>query len=162
MTEDVDTLLKQQGIIRIDKEGAWFYNDLPIINRKIYLFFNQHITKDEEGGYSLKIGSETCRLAVEDTPYVVSDISLVTTESPPENFFKIKLNDETEQALDLATLYIGQDNVPYCTVKRGEFPARFLRAPYYRLAEHIEQEGEEDFYIFLNSKKVYVAFKKRG
>ena len=32
--------------IRIDKEGNWYYQDLHIINKKIYLNLNQCLAQD--------------------------------------------------------------------------------------------------------------------
>jgi len=142
-------------MLRIDKEGNWFYNDLPIINRNIYLFFNQHLTRDEHGAYIVCVGNETSRLFVEDTPFVVMSLDYMQAGSR-EAFFSMRLNDETIEELDLESLYIGKDNVPYCTVKQGRFPARFLRPAYYQLCEHIQPEGEDSFYIMLNSNKKYL------
>lgn len=144
-----------QCLLRIDKEGNWFYNDLPIINKAIHLFFNQHLTRDESGAYIVRIGKETSRLFVEDTPFVVTSIDYIQTKAP-EDFFNIRLNDETIEKLALDTLYIGKNNIPYCRVKEGLFPARFLRAAYYQLAQHVQQEGEDGFYIMLNGRKQYL------
>lgn len=143
--------------IRIDKEGTWFYNDLPIVNRAIYLFFNQHITVDDDGTYSLKIGNETCRLIVEDTPYVVVDVWLEEEAGPGQNTFQIRLNDETQEQLNLETLIIREDNSPCCRVKNEQFPARFLRPAYYRLAEHVVQDEAGRFYIPLNDRNYYLS-----
>jgi uncharacterized protein len=145
----------RQGEIKIDKEGNWFFNGAPIINRQIIDLFNAGIEHDGQGGYRLRVGAETSPIVVEDTPYVVSQINL---EQGPDgrSFFTVRLNDDTIERLSLETFYLGPDNVPYCTVKNGLFPARFLRAPYYDLARHIDQEGEERFCIILNGKKQYI------
>jgi hypothetical protein len=156
VTLEPERILKEKFILKIDKEGNWFYNDLPIINKKIYLFFNQHIEKDSKAGYILRVENETCQLVVEDTPYVVAGIAFVDSDPEKGEYFRIRLNDETEEELDMESFFIGKDNVPYCRVKNGEFPARFLRAPYYCLAEHIHQETEDRFYILLNRKKFYI------
>ncbi len=155
-------MLSEQAVpqdcsIRIDKEGAWFYNDLPIINRAIYLFFNQHITRAADGGYLLSIGAETCRLIVEDTPYVVVDVWLEEAAEPGSSMFHVQLNDETREPLSLETLIIREDNSPCCTVKGGRFPARFLRPAYYRLAQHVVQDPQGRFYIPLNNTNYYLS-----
>ncbi len=155
-----NSFLSEKQTIKIDKEGNWFYNDLPIINKKIFLFFNQHIIKDGKGGYLLQVGKETCKLVVEDTPYVVAKITFVSSDKEGREFFRIKLNDETEEKLDMNTFYIGKDNIPYCRVKKGLFPARFLRPPYYQLAQHIQQEAEDRFCFLLNNKKFYVLVRE--
>ena len=137
----------------IDKEGTWLYNGQPIVNKAIYLFFNQNLEYSPAGGYQVRVGAEVSPVAVEDTPFVVTDVVLV---EQGESFFKILLNDETEEPLDLESLSVGKDNVLYCAVKSGKFRARFLRPSYYRLTEHMQQEGEDRFYIPLNGKKFYI------
>ena len=144
----------------IDKEGTWLYNGLPIVNKAIYLFFNQNLEYNQAGdGYQLRVGAEVSPVAVEDTPFVVVDVVLVSVPQQGEAFFKIFLNDETEEELNLESLSVGKDNVLYCAVKSGKFNARFLRPSYYRLTEHMLQEGEDRFYIPLNGKKFYITSK---
>ena len=58
----------------IDKEGTWLYNGQPIVNRAIYLFFNQNLEYNQAGGYQLRVGDEVSPVAVEDTPFVVTDV----------------------------------------------------------------------------------------
>ena len=141
----------------IDKEGTWLYNGLPIVNKAIYLFFNQNLEYNQAGdGYQLRVGAEVSPVAVEDTPFVVMDVVLVSVPQQGEAFFKIFLNDETEEELNLESLSVGKDNVLYCAVKSGKFKARFLRPSYYRLTEHMLQEGEDRFYIPLNGRKFFL------
>jgi hypothetical protein len=145
-----------QAEIVINKEGTWLYNGLPIVNKAIYLFFNQNLEYSPAGGYQVRVGAEVSPVAVEDTPFVVTDVVLISVPEQGEGFFKIYLNDETEEALNLESLSAGKDNVLYCAVKGGKFRARFLRPSYYRLAEHMLQEGEDRFYIPLNGRKYYI------
>ena len=149
-----------QAIISIDKEGQWFYQGQQIVNRQVYLLFSQSLEQDGNGRYILRIGQETCPIAVEDTPFVVTDIYPVSEGDSGKNSFIIRLNDETEEVLNLETLFVGKDNVLYCAVKEGKFRARFLRPSYYRLAEHIVQEAEDRFYIPLNGKHYYISCPK--
>lgn len=142
--------------IRIAKDGTWFYNDLPIINRTIYLFFNQHLEQDGAGGYRLRVNGETCPVTVEDTPFLVTD---VWRESDPESgrdALYIRLNDETAEKLDLGTLFIRPDNAPCCRVKNSRFPARFTRAAYYRMAEYVVEHEDGRFSIPLNGMHYFL------
>jgi hypothetical protein len=151
---------EDQALISLDKEGTWFYQGQQIVNRQVYLLFSQSLEQDGSGRYILRIGQETCPIAVEDTPFVVTDIYPVSRGDSGKNSFTIRLNDETEEVLNLETLFVGKDNVLYCEVKERKFKARFLRPSYYRLAEHIVQEGEDRFYIPLNGKNYYINFTK--
>ena len=147
----------EQAEIVINKEGTWLYNGLPIVNKAIYLFFNQKLEYNQAGdGYQIRVGAEVSPVAVEDTPFVVTDVVLVSGPEQKESFFNIQLNDETEEPLDLESLSVAKDNVLYCSVKGGIFRARFLRPSYYRLTEHMLQEGEARFYIPLNGMKYYI------
>ena len=46
---DTETFLKDKGTIKINKEGNWFFNDLPIVNNTIYGFLNQIVEADGAG-----------------------------------------------------------------------------------------------------------------
>ena len=46
----------------IDKEGTWLYNGQPIVNKAIYLFFNQNLEYSPAGGYQVRVGAEFPRL----------------------------------------------------------------------------------------------------
>jgi hypothetical protein len=56
----------------IDKEGTWLYNGQPIVNRAIYLFFNQNLEQAPDGAFQVRVGKEVSPVAVEDTPFVVT------------------------------------------------------------------------------------------
>jgi hypothetical protein len=67
------------------------------------------------------------------------------TEKRSDGFYLI-LNDETEEKLDFYNLRMNDKNVPYITVKKGEFEARFSRPAYYEFTKYLNQEGDR-FYI---------------
>lgn len=128
------------GEIRIDREANWYYNGLPIVNRNIYRFFNQHVEHASGGGYELRIGNETCPLLVEDTPFVVQ---LLWQVEAPGQGFAIRLNDGTEEPFAVETLRISTGDVPYCRVRDGRFPARLLRPAWNALAPYVDCDAQE-------------------
>ena len=140
--------------IRIDKEGNWFYNSAPIINRNVFLLFSKSLEKDHTGAYLLRIDQETSPVIVEDTPFVVVDAL------KDGDVLKIQLNDETQEVLDFGSFYIDKNNVPYCAVKDGRFSARFLRKAYYRITEYFEQDEEDRFFVTLADEKFFVRQEK--
>jgi hypothetical protein len=146
--------IEDRAEIVIDKEGAWFYNGLPIINRRIVQYLCGLLEASPDGGYRLRNDREICPIAVQDAPFAV--VSLWVSDGPCRQII-IKLNDETTEPLDLKTLVFSAENIPYCTVKQGRFRARFLRAPYYRLAESVQQDSEEHFFIELNGERHYLC-----
>lgn len=150
MTEDIPACH-----IRIDKEGNWYYQGLPIIRREIYLHLNSCLEKDPSGKYILLMDGEKCYLEVEDTPYVIKEVRLGAGPQPDPPLF-VKLNDETEEELKADTLRVGKDNVLYCKVKGALYDARFLRASYYQLAQRLQYDGEK-YYLVVGDKKFYLG-----
>ena len=138
---------------RIDKEGQWYYQGVPIINRKIYLYLNQCLTKDSTGRHVLLMDGEKCYLEIEDTPFVVREAVLSALPGCKPAFF-VKLNDETEEELKVDTLRVGKDDVLYCRVKEGQYEARFLRAGYYQLADFLQHDGKR-YYLLVEGEKIY-------
>lgn len=141
-------------LLRIDKEGRWFYQDEEITHRKTYLLFSRHLSRDDAGRYVLRIGQEQCPVEVEDAPFVVKTIDFLPLEGQGMKAIWLTLNDETREPLDLPTLRIGPANVPYCRVRGGMFEARFSRNAYQLLARLIQHDEEQDHYsITLDGKK---------
>ena len=135
--------------IRIDKEGNWYYQDLPIINKKIYLYLNQCLSQEPSGRYILSMNGENCYLEVEDTPFVIQEVVASPNPDHPTSLL-LKLNDGTEE-----TLRVGQDDVLYCKVKEARYEARFLRSAYYQLAQFLQQD-EKGYYLLVEENKTYL------
>ncbi|MCK5186338.1 MAG: DUF1285 domain-containing protein [Deltaproteobacteria bacterium] len=140
--------------IRIDKEGNWYHQGLPIINKKIYIHLNQCLSKDPSGRYILEMDGEKCLLEIEDTPFVIKEVSLKTAPGKPPTLF-IKLNDETGEKLSTDTLKVGKGDVLYCEVKDRLYEARFLRASYYQLAQFL-QHDERGYYLLVEGNRTYL------
>ena len=140
--------------IRIDKEGAWYYQGLPIINKNIYLYLNQCLSRDPSGKYILSMNGERCYLEVEDTPFVIQAIELRCNAGQPAHLV-VKINDGTEEPLAAATLRVAADNVMYSRIKQALYEARFTRVAYYQLAEFLRQDGE-GYYLLLEGTKTYL------
>lgn len=121
--------------IKVDKEGQWYFEGKPIVRRDILQELLRLLERDEAGRYWLSYGEEREPVDVEDTVFVVQEV-----EKTPEGF-KIRLNDGTEEELDLSSLWISAEGVPYCTAKGGRFPARFTRQAFYKLGENAVEEG---------------------
>ena len=100
------------------------------------------------------MNGEKCLLEVEDTPFVVKEVSPKTTPGKPQTLF-VKLNDETEEDLKAETIRVGKEDVLYCKVKDGLYEARFLRAAYYQLTQFL-QHDEEGYYLLVEGEKTYL------
>jgi hypothetical protein len=106
---------------------------------------------DSRGRYIIHLAGQKCYVDVEDTAFVVWRVTLENKEQGHERFLA-GLSDHTEETLNLDTLYVGKENVLYCRVKDGRFQARFRRAAYYQLAEHIGEDRGE-YFISLHERK---------
>ena len=130
----------------IDKRGNWFQDGIKIQHRITYLYNNKLLRRDDEGRYYLDEGSGKLYIKVEDTPFVVKMV-----DKRGEDFYII-LNDETHEKLDLNTLSINEENVPYAKIKNGEFEARFTRPAYYEFMKYLKKQNE-NYYITSNGQK---------
>ena len=134
----------------IDNRGNWFQDGIKIRHRLTYLYNNGLLDRDEEGRYFLDDGSCRLYVRVEDTPFVVR---MVRKENGD---YYITLNDETKEKLDLNTLRISHENIPYAKVKNEKFDARFMRPAYYEFMKYAIQDGE-DFYIESEGVRHYLG-----
>ncbi len=137
--------------IKVDKEGVWYFEGKEIIRQDILSLFYDSLHFDGEG-YYLEINGERQYVEVEDTVFLVQGAELV---KHGEDAFVIRLNDGTEEQLDLTTFRIAEGNCPYCLVKGGRFPARFLRLPFYQVAQHAHHDEETDeYFLLLNGRRI--------
>jgi uncharacterized protein len=145
----------EKCMIFIDKEGNWFYRDSPMIHKSIVLFLYENLHRDQWGRYIITWQGQTCEVDVEDTPYIIQRVDMQNDGSNQKQFLAVTLNDGSVEKLDFETLRIGQENVPYCSVKGGQFEARFLRQAYYQLTRFIEvDEQNQQYYMLLNGERL--------
>jgi len=138
-------------LIKIDKNGVWFYNGMEMFRKDIVKLFYDHLKRDESGKYIIELGDDRSVIEVEDAPYVVKAVY------KKDKYIEILLNDSTTEKLDPSSLRVGRENVLYCTVRDEKFEARFSRAAYYQIAEFIEYKNEKNsFYIPLNKRNYYI------
>ena len=142
-------------MIYIDKEGKWFHEGSEMIHREIIRHFYRHMEIDSSGLYIISWRGERCYVEVEDTPFIVR--RAVSEKDDQIGFTRVVLylSDDEKEDLSPETLHVGKDNVIYCMVKNGTFPARFTRAAYYQLAECIEEEGGM-YYLTLKGKRYFI------
>lgn len=135
--------------IIIDKEGTWYYKGSRIIRKDIIKFFYEHMELDRHGRYIISWKDERCIVEVEDTAFFVQRVDKIN------GHYLLYISDETHEELDPESLYIGKDNVLYCKIKAGKFPARFTRSAYYQIAQHIEEENNR-YFLTVNKKKYFL------
>ncbi|MCX7982064.1 MAG: DUF1285 domain-containing protein [Syntrophales bacterium] len=129
--------------IRIDKDGKWYFRGAEMIRRDIIRYFYEHLKLDAEGRYKIEIPSDSCYVEVEDTAFVVKSVDVKDDE------VILYLSDDSQEVLDPSTLMVGDNNVLYCRVKKGQFPARFSRSSYYQLTAYLDYDEGKGFYLNL-------------
>lgn len=144
--------------IRVDKDGVWHFRGAEMFRKEIVNLFYEHLRFDESiGKYVIEMGNDLCFIEVDDTPYVIRAVYRNGSPDGAEESIHVLLNSGKCEPLDLSGLRIGEENVLYCNVLEGRFPARFSRSAYYQLAQWIDYDEEQDAYrIRLNNESFYL------
>lgn len=134
--------------ISFRRDGLWYADDEVIENKRIALLFARHIRRGDQAAgqesWVVDLGIDCQPVVVEDTPLVVVQVEKGAS-SGDQLSLDIRCNDGVVERLDPNTLRIGNEDVLYCQVHRGErglFDARLLRPAYYTLAEFFELNDE--------------------
>ncbi len=151
MSKETEELLPPCQIF-INKEGLWYHEGAEMIHREFIKLFFENMELDSHGRYVIDWNDQRCYVDVEDTAFVVQ-----RAFHEDKNRFLLSLNDDTQEELDPETLLVGKQNVLYCRVKNGAFPARFNRAAYYQLAQYVEEDSGT-FYLPGNGEKYVIAY----
>lgn len=145
---------KSESEIRLAQDGRWFHAGDPFTNEKVIRFFHRAIRKDERGEYYLYNRYSGCEehvyFQVDDTAYFVLDLAL----DPAASRFRVLLNTETIELLDLRTLEEDSRGVLYCRVLGGD-RARFSRDAIAVLADYAK-EDERGIYFEEGGGRFYV------
>ena len=125
------------GTISFRGDGRWYSDEEPINNARIAKLFSRCLRQTDDGRWQIAMADERAFVEIHDTPWVVTAVG-----GNGRDGFTIRLNDDSEEPLDPATLSVGAGNVLYTRVKEGRYQARFLRPAYYQLAPAIaERDG---------------------
>ena len=143
--------------IFVDEEGEWLHKGNRIIREDILELFYDNLSLTAEGTYIIEWKDGRCFLEVADTPFVVARVDRTQLPEGEAILLTLRHLGVSEKLLP-ETLGVGADNVLYCRVRDGRFPARFSRPAYYQIAEWIEQDPERGrFYIELKPNKSFIA-----
>jgi len=140
--------------IHVDDEGDWFHKGNKIIREDILEFFYENLSRTSEGEFLIEWQGSRCRLEAADTPFVISRVDRGSQEQGKDEIFLTFRHLQQAESLAPETLQVGRQNVLYCQIRNGQFPARFSRPAYYQLAEWIQEDaGDGTYYLELNQKK---------
>jgi len=136
--------------IHFGKDGWWYANGERIQNQRINTLFSQCLHRTAAGSYEIVIGRDRAGVEIEDTPYVVTQVTGYSNRG-----LIVRLNDKSEEALASQTLSIGDNDVLYCRVKDRKYPARFLRSAYYQLTEYMHEDEKSGEFVLRAGETVY-------
>lgn len=143
--------------ISVDREGDWFYGERPIFRKEILETFYACLRLLDDGRYVLEWHGRLHPITVADTPFVITRVDRVTNGAAQAHIqLTFKHLQETEP-LDPSTLWVGPENVLYCRVRHGRFPARFSRPAYYQVAQWIEPMDDDRFALRLGDRLYPIA-----
>lgn len=146
---------KEDSGIRLSSRGEWFHHGEPFEHKRIIRFFHRSIRRDGEGNYYLynKIGDleERVYFDLEDTAFFVKRLDF----DAEQKTFRVLLNNEEEEFLDVKTLYQDERGIMYCQVREGD-RARLTQGALMTLSEYAEQD-EEWIYLDVTGEKVILS-----
>ncbi|MGD9506072.1 MAG: hypothetical protein AB7W37_14245 [Syntrophobacteraceae bacterium] len=165
---DLESIMTEHGLgsaamspcgIHVDEEGVWYYQGVEITRENIVQLFYENLHITSEGAFYIEWRGQRCALDSADTPFVIVDVQRTEPSKDGSEAILLSLRHlRVSEKLDPGTLYVGKDNVLYCRIRGGAFPARFSRPAYYRLAEWIEQDQDSgEFQLVLGVNRYLVA-----
>lgn len=138
-------------LVEVDQDGKFWHKGAEIFRENILEIFFDNVRLDEQGRYVIVWQDKPCYVDVADTFFVVWRV-----EDDASGAIMVTLNDGRSEPLSPDTLTMGEDNVIYCRVKDGRFPARFARKAYYQLAEKLVQEDDR-FFLEQGGRRYYLG-----
>src|SRR5262249_34996835 len=121
----------RESTIRIDRQGGIWHDGQPVTHPGLAEAFARWLDVDPESGrYIVKNAINWVYVAVEDAPLLVRSV-----RAGADGGLELALSDGTREELRRETLRIDGDDVPYCDVRGGKLPARFLPGAAFSLLE---------------------------
>jgi len=133
---------RREYVYTLDRDGTLHHAGDPITHERVLRQFFRNLRSLPDGRYLSICAGEHNHLEAEDTPFVVVSVRLHRTIGGRLAAVDLILNDSSEEPLDVKTLGIGENDVLYCRVRGGDFPARFRRAPQWSLLSAAEEHPD--------------------
>ncbi|HZW88802.1 MAG TPA: DUF1285 domain-containing protein [Myxococcaceae bacterium] len=141
---------EDSGLV-LDRELNWIHDGERITHPKIIEAFNQGLVPTDDGRFQLRIGNDWAYVTVEGAAYRVNAIDTDDAR------VYLRLSDRTGEALDPATLRLGEDGVLTARVKGDRAEARFSRDAQFALGQLLVPEGS-DWVLLLKTARLAVPF----
>lgn len=126
--------------ITIKKDGKWYFGQVEMFRRNILNILAQHIDRQDDGSYCIRLGQDFSLLQVEDVPFLACGFM------DQGEGIKLVFHDLQEMPLSEETRLILKGDVPYITY-RWEGDTRLSRGVYWKLSEFFDFRGEEIYIV---------------
>ncbi|WP_428269303.1 hypothetical protein [Haliangium sp.] len=141
LSEEQIERLRQTGI-RLDRAGRLWHEGAEITHPGLRRALLRWLDVRADGRTILRLDAE--RYAYID----VEDAHLIVVSARWEgDRVRLRLNDDSEEELDYASLIQADDATLYCRVRGDRLLARLSTPAYYALAERIEPGPEDSFVL---------------
>lgn len=131
LTDEQIEKLRQSGI-RLDADGRFWHEGAEVLHHGLRAAFWRWLDRNPDGRYVLRLDARRfVYLDVDDAPFVVRSARWEGERAI------VRLSDDSEEELEYATLHLGKNGQPYCTVK-GRFDARVSTGAWATLGQRID------------------------
>ena len=141
----------------LDKEGRIWHEGTEVTDPRFALLVHRTLQNSPQG-LLVRCQGENCFLEVEDVPYVVQNLAFhKNPEGTLQQIDMIFPGGYTESLLP-ETLWVSEQNVLYCKVRNGTFPARFSRKSLFQLSPYlVEDIANHNYCLELHGKRFTIG-----
>lgn len=130
----------RQSGLRLDENGRWWHEGQEVEHPRLKAAFHRWLDRLDDGRYILRLDQDRyVYVSVDDAPYIVRSLTIEKVSSVAESIV-LRLSDQSDEALDPATLCVRPSGAVYCRVK-GRFAGRLSTQAWQVLADLIEERA---------------------
>jgi hypothetical protein len=122
--------------MRIARDGTWFHQNAPIARPEMVRLFSTILRREPDGGYVLVTPAEKLTIAVDDAPFVATELKRDGEGASQRLAFRLNTGDIVVAGPDHPLRFEQDDRGPrpYLGVRNG-LDALIARPLYYELAD---------------------------
>jgi hypothetical protein len=144
--------------IFINDQGEWWYEGSKIIHPEVLHLFKSSLTLDVQSGeFFIDYKGKRAPVKVAKTPYFIRDVVVEKDSAGDLVDVILEIDDGSRESLDPESLTIDDDGALRVMIKAGRFAARCLSAAHFRIAELLEEDGKDGFFIVINHNRFSVG-----
>lgn len=127
--------------IVIKKNGKWYFGEAEMFRRNILRILAEHICKEQDGSFCIKLADDINPITVEDVPFYATGY-----EEMADGGIKLVFHDLQEMILDHEIQLTLKGDVPYISFK-WESDTRLSRGVYWKLSDYFDFREDEVYIV---------------